>query len=111
MSDTSESVGRASGRSRHPAVPPVVAIETGPIESAVLEDLSVHNEPGTAGLRATALRLARTLDGDAGIATAAVARELRATLEALIVKEPEGDNDALDRLITRMSAPLQHTAD
>lgn len=110
MSASSESVGRASGRQRHPAVPPVVAVETGPIEAAVLEDLSVHNEPGTAGLRATALRLARTLDGDAGIATAAVARELRATLEALIVKEPEGDNDALAELITRMSAPIQHSA-
>ena len=96
MSASSESVGRASGRSRHPAVSPVAAVETGPIE--------------TAGLRATALRLARTLDGDAGIATAAVARELRATLEALIVKEPEGDNDALAELISRMSSPIQHAS-
>ena len=111
MTEASEPAQRASGRSRHPAVPPQMALVTGPIESAVLEDLCMQNEPGTAGLRATALRLARTLDGDAGIATAAVARELRATLEALIVKEPVGDNDALDRLIVRMSAPLQHAAD
>ena len=111
MSGTSETVGRPSGRARHPAVPPIASVETGPIETAVLLDLSVDNVPGTAGLRATALRLARTLDGDAGIATAAVARELRATLEALIVREPESDNDALAELIVRMSSPLQHSSD
>jgi len=75
---------------------------------AVLLDLSVDNVPGTAGLRATALRLAKTLDGDAGIATAAVPRELRPPLEALIVKEPDVYNAALTELITRMSSPISH---
>lgn len=44
---------------------------------------------GLAGLGESALALARALDGDAGLATAAVARELRATL----VKLAEGASD------------------
>lgn len=55
----------------------------------------------------TALVLARTLEAGAGLSTAAVARELRATLADLApaVKEVS----ALDQLLAGLSAPLGHT--
>jgi hypothetical protein len=82
-------------------------MEPGPIEAGVLADLADLDLPGTAGLRAAAIRLARTLDGDAGLATAAVARELRATLTALTSEGGDGDDDALSALVARLSAPVQ----
>lgn len=62
--------------------------------------------PAHEGLAASALVLARTLDEGAGLATAAVARELRATLTALTAggsDEGEGDFDAI---VASLSAPL-----
>ncbi len=79
----------------------------GPVESAVLADLdSLTLVPGTAGLRASAVALARKLDEDAGLATAAVARELRATMTALAPPE-DGTSSDIDELVARLSAPVQ----
>lgn len=55
-------------------------------------------------LVATALTLARKLDDGAGMATAAVAKELRATLDA-ILKEAEQDDDGLDNFVNSLGLP------
>jgi hypothetical protein len=47
-----------------------------------------------------AFTLARALDDGAGLATAAVNRELRATLETLALFEAGGDDDLDDELST-----------
>lgn len=57
------------------------------------------------GLAAAALVLARALDGDAGLATAAVARELRATLTALTAGRSEGGDD-FEAIVASLSAPV-----
>jgi hypothetical protein len=54
---------------------------------------------------ALALTLAETLDGGAGMATAAVARELRATLAAL-TPEVKLDDDGFAALIAQLRAPM-----
>jgi hypothetical protein len=88
---------------------------TGPVEAAVnrsldeLEQVSaVHDALGE-----TARSLARSLDrrallssGQDGLASAALARELRATLELLAKGEGDGDNDAVNKLLERFSAPV-----
>ena len=63
----------------------------GRVELATARSLRDIGElpPGLAGLGEAALVLAQTLDKGAGLATAAVARELRATL----VKLAEGASD------------------
>jgi hypothetical protein len=85
--------------------------EPGPVESTVdevlaeLETLSpVHD-----ALAALARSLARSLDrralllsGQDGLATAALARELRATLELLM----KGEGDDVDSAVTRIGALL-----
>ncbi len=104
---------RPSGRSRtarpSPTPPdPVVATAVpGAVEAAVLHDLAgLAVDVDDCALGQVALTLARALDRGAGLATAAVARELRATLAALTpTEEPDGP-DALDDLITRLSAPM-----
>jgi hypothetical protein len=55
-------------------------------------------------LVATALTLARKLDDGAGMATAAVAKELRATLDA-ILKEAGDDDDGLDGFVNGLGLP------
>jgi hypothetical protein len=55
-------------------------------------------------LVATALTLARKLDDGAGMATAAVAKELRATLDA-ILKEASDDDDGLDGFVNGLGLP------
>ena len=82
----------------------------GPIETGVASDIADVNTPGTEGLKATALQLARTLDEGAGLAVAAVARELRAVLADLLREDTDEHSDALAELITRMSAPVQHSS-
>lgn len=61
-------------------------------------------------LVATALTLARKLDDGAGMATAAVAKELRATLDA-ILKEADDDDDGLDSFVNGLGlpAPMGHS--
>jgi hypothetical protein len=60
-------------------------------------------------LVATALTLARKLDDGAGMATAAVAKELRATL-AEILREA-GEDDGLDSFVNGLGlpAPMGHS--
>jgi len=62
--------------------------------------------PGRDVLSASVLVLARALDEGAGLATAAVARELRATVETL-TKDGGGDTDpATAALFAQLSSPL-----
>ena len=58
------------------------------------------------GLAASALVLAKALDDDAGLATAAVARELRATLTALTEAGSGDDGAEVAGLLAALSAPV-----
>ncbi len=55
-------------------------------------------------LAEVAFNLARKLDRDAGMATAAVARELRETLKVL--QEASGDDDGTAELLAELSTPV-----
>ena len=62
---------------------------------------------GLAGLAETALTLARFLDDGAGLATAAVARELRATLTELVKgRERDDGPDPFDEEVASLSRPV-----
>src|SRR5829696_7846732 len=76
-------------------------------EQAVSADLAglAAGGPVAASLAAVALTLARSLDEGAGLATAAVARELRATLLALAASGGE-DDDGRQDLIAGLSTPV-----
>jgi len=67
----------------------------------VLADIEalVTTHPMGEALAATAVELARTLDAGAGLAVAAVARELRATLTELASMEVP-DDDGLDAALS-----------
>lgn len=70
---------------------------------AELEDVEpIH--PAHRSLVATAYTLARKLDEGAGMATAAVSKELRATLDA-ILKEAGDDDDGLDAFVNGLGTP------
>ena len=75
----------------------------GPVEASVRADLAALG-PLTGGVRgalsATAYALARCLDEGAGMSTAAVARELRATLAELVKGAARDDDDDIDGLST-----------
>lgn len=79
--------------------------EYGPVEGAVRGDVDALElvSPMGRSLAETAFNLARTLDNGAGMATAAVARELRETLKTLA--EAAGDDDSGD-LFARLSTPV-----
>lgn len=80
----------------------------GPVETAVAVDIAaLELKPGTASLAASAVALARKLDEDAGLATAAVARELRATMTALAPPIEDGNSSDIDELVRALSAPVQ----
>ena len=84
----------------------------GKVELAVLKTLRgvAQTSPAHDGLSASALVLARTLDEGAGLATAAVARELRATLETLTKgASDDGSADATARLFAELSTPMGYT--
>jgi hypothetical protein len=53
-----------------------------------------------------AVTLAKALDADAGMATAAISRELRATLSELEGRYGGTDDDELTRLLADLSAPV-----
>lgn len=76
----------------------------GPVELAVRGDVDSLDLAGPLcrSLAETAFNLARKLDGDAGMATAAVARELRETLKAL--REASGDDDGTAELVSELSS-------
>lgn len=56
-----------------------------------------------------AVTLAKALDADAGMATAAISRELRATLAELEGRYGGTDDDELGKLIAELSAPMVDT--
>lgn len=86
------------------AVEPVDA--SGPVEAAVTADLVLWGADGA--LAALAVTLAKTLDAGAGLSTAAVARELRATLADLAPKvDDDADRDAA--LIADLSTPVDYS--
>ena len=80
-------------------------VRRGHVELAVARTLRdaerVH--PAHEGLAAAALVLARALDTDAGLATAAVARELRATLTALTSTGSDEGDDGFAAVIASLS--------
>lgn len=80
----------------------------GPVELAVWHTLRDCEQVHAAheGLAASALVLARALDGGAGLATAAVARELRATLTALTATGSDEDGDDFSAIVASLSAPV-----
>lgn len=82
------------------------------VEAAVRETLGdvAPKHIGHHALVATALTLARKLDDGAGMATAAVAKELRATLDAILKEADDGD-DGLDSFVNGLGlpAPLGHS--
>ena len=53
-----------------------------------------------------AVTLAKALDGDAGMATAAISRELRATLSELEGRGNGDTNDELGRFLAELSTPV-----
>ena len=55
-----------------------------------------------------AITLARSLDEGVGMATAAVARELRATLAELEGRN-DGNSDDLAAFLAELSTPVEHT--
>lgn len=65
--------------------------------------------PTHLALVAVAFTLARKLDEGAGMATAAVARELRETLDVLL-GGPSDDDDGLSAFVDGLRAPMGHSA-
>lgn len=80
----------------------------GAVELAVRRTLrdAERLNPAHEGLSASAMVLARSLDDGAGLAVAAVARELRATLAALTEAGGGSDGDDFDALLARLSSPV-----
>jgi hypothetical protein len=57
-----------------------------------------------------AIHLAKALDDGAGLSTAAVARELRATLTVLAKPKETDDGDALGDFLSGLLTPVEHAA-
>lgn len=84
----------------------------GPNERAVRSTLKqLEVDVTTDALARLAVTLAQTLDGDAGMATAAVSRELRATLADLEGRHGGSDNDELTSFLAQLSAPVVDSED
>ena len=75
---------------------------------ATLKQLEVN--PVTDARGRVALTLAEALDEGVGMATAAVARELRATLAELEGRN-SGNSDDLAAFLAELSTPVEHTKD
>ena len=81
----------------------------GKVELATARSIEEIGElpKGLGGLAAAALTLARSLDDGAGLATAAVARELRATLLELVKGGARDDGpDPIAELVRELSRPV-----
>lgn len=93
---------------RLPAQPPKEDLQPLSVEVAVRETLAgaEAKSPAHLALVATALSLARKMDDGAGMATAAVARELRCTLEAILKGAEADDDDALTGFLAGLSSPM-----
>ena len=97
-------------KKRPPAKKPAPATS---VEGAVRANLLKLHQAGDlddkkSALSEVAVVLARTLDDGAGLATAAVARELRATLEALIKETTTNDDTQFNDLFARLSTPIHN---
>ncbi len=68
----------------------------GPLESVVRQDLAEIGRDGTLSdsYAEICFNLARRLDNNAGMASAAIAKELRETLQ--VIEEAAGDDDSAD---------------
>lgn len=78
-----------------------------PMAQAVRTTLArLEVDPSTDARAALAITLAKVLDADAGMAVAAVSRELRATLSELEAATAGEPDDAFATLIAELSAPL-----
>jgi len=80
----------------------------GPVERSLRRELRQLDALNTT-LGQSALTLARALDAGAGLATAAVARELRATVDA--VKRGDDGSDELDGFLAGLRPPVRDSAD
>lgn len=87
--------------------------QPGPVEYATVRTLAELPivSPSHESLAATAVILARTLDEGAGMATAAVSRELRATMDAITKGDDLTDDlAAAEReMVARLRAPVGDT--
>ena len=83
----------------------------GKVELATARTLRGIEEtcPAHDALSAVAVVLAKALDEGAGLATAAVARELRATL-AVLTSAGGGDDDGCEAIVAGLSAPVVDSA-
>lgn len=82
----------------------------GKVELATARSLREIGElpKGLAGLAEAALTLARSLDDGAGLATAAVARELRATMLELVKGCDRDDGaDPIEELVAQLREPVR----
>lgn len=70
-------------------------------------DVAERVSPAHDALVAISIALAQKLDEGAGMATAAVAAELRATLTELLAKE--GEDDEYDEFLAKLQSPVGHT--
>lgn len=78
----------------------------GPMEKATRSTLkALEVDPVSDARGRLAIVLAVTLDGGAGMATAAVSRELRATLTELECRDG-GDTDGFADLLRQLSSPV-----
>jgi hypothetical protein len=81
----------------------------GPNEKAVRSSLKrIEISVVDDALGRLAVTLAKALDGDAGMATAAISRELRATLNELESRNGE-DTDDFSQFLRELSAPVVNT--
>jgi hypothetical protein len=76
---------------------------------STLKSLEVN--PVTDARGRLALLLALTLDEGAGTMTAAVSKELRATLTDLETRHGGEDSDPFEQLLAELSAPMVDTTD
>jgi hypothetical protein len=88
--------------------------DPGPVESGVLSDLAQVGElpRSTSSLAQTAIVLARALDDGAGMGTASVARELRATMAALmeVTQDDTDGTAALESWVAGLQSEVGHQA-
>lgn len=81
----------------------------GPMEKAIRATLRALEVDAAKDARGRlAIVLAVSLDGDAGMATAAISRELRATLTELESRDG-GSTDEFTDLLRQLSAPMVDT--
>ena len=102
-----------NARGRSQSVPKVASSPTptslfGPVETATRSQL--NDQESLSALGQVAIALARFLDEGAGMATAATAKELRATLAAIDGEGKADVTDAIAQLVSRLSSPVGNTA-